>query len=55
MIFKYSAILQGGTGPDVWETTANVEGENMTISEALRSITYDLPSEYEVIKIEREE
>ena len=42
MKFKYLAIAAGGIGPDTWDKEIIVEGENMTIRQALDEIESSL-------------
>ena len=56
MHFKYLAIVAGGIGPDVWDAEVAIEGEDMTIRDALHQIESKIEisgDEGIVISIER--
>lgn len=49
----YLAVIQGGCGPDVWDSEITVGGENMTIKQALEEIEKELESDAAVVSIEQ--
>ena len=55
MIYKYTSLVVGGRGPDTWDKEITLEGEELTIMEALEKIESDLKHDGIVVSIEQDD